>query len=120
MIKREIIIPIKIASESNMSEHWAQKRKRRKAYINAIKYYWFKHEEKITLPCTIYLIRQGPRRLDFDNLVSAFKCIRDLLADLIIPGMAYGQADNDPRLKWEYDQSKGNYAVIIKIFYEGE
>lgn len=69
-------------------------------------YYWMNSNIKIELPCEITMIRYGPRLLDSDNLQTAFKSIRDKIADLLIPGLAKGQADGDPRLIWRYDQQK--------------
>lgn len=45
------------------------------------------------------------------------KYLRDALADQIFPGKAAGQADNDPRLNWEYAQEKGENSVRIEIYF---
>jgi hypothetical protein len=96
-------IPIKLKSEANIQEHWSKPWKR------GAKAKW---ETRIALnaklkiskfPVMIVFVRIG-RKLDFDNLVFAFKPIRDEIADLIFPGQAPGQADSDSRLQWEYKQ----------------
>jgi len=74
--------------------------------------------EEIKLPAKITLTRIAPRFLDYDNLVTAFKHIRDVVADLLIPGLAKGRADGDERLEWLYLQKKGiskEYAIKIEI-----
>ena len=48
----------------------------------------------------ILITRIAPRQLDDDNLAYACKAIRDGVA------LAIGIDDGDPRLKWEYDQSR--------------
>jgi hypothetical protein len=50
------------------------------------------------------LTRLGARKLDDDNLRAAFKWIRDACAEMLIPGRAVGQADDDVRIQWEYAQ----------------
>ena len=54
--------------------------------------------------------------MDDDNLQNALKSIRDSIADLILPGMAKGQADGDDRIQWRYDQIKGIPGLMIKIY----
>lgn len=111
----EFTIPIRIISEANISEHWADRSSRRKHQNIAIKYMLNKYE-KPTLPCTITLIRIGPKRLDCDNNVAAFKSIRDFIADWVNPGKAKGQADNDPRIIWQYSQEIAKlHAFRIRI-----
>lgn len=71
---------------------------------------------KKTLLITICYVR--PRKLDYDNLISSLKHTIDSVADNIIPGQAFGRADGDPRLKFEFTQKAGNpkeYALEIKI-----
>jgi len=69
------------------------------------------------LPCTVHLIRIG-RKLDSDNLQGAFKYIRDAIAELLVPGLATGRADDDERITWEYAQEKGKVGVRIEVFKE--
>lgn len=72
---------------------------------------------KISPPVKITLTRQAPRSLDDDNLCSAFKWARDCIADLIVPGLAPGRADNTKGLTFSYDQEKSKangFKIIIK------
>lgn len=56
------------------------------------------------------------RRMDYDNMVYAFKHVRDTIADLLVPGKARGQADSDERIGWFYDQRGAkDYKVSIEI-----
>lgn len=113
-----IIIPVKTISEANCSEHWTKKRKRYAeqkfiTYINCNT-----QINSSILPCQITLTRIAPRTLDTDNLPVSMKWIRDQIADLIVPGLAPGRADNEPKITWKYDQKKGKkgeYLVRVDI-----
>ena len=54
----------------------------------------------------ITLIRCSPRQLDYDNLVYAFKHTRDVVADLITPGLKPGHADANKKMNFIYEQKK--------------
>lgn len=107
--------PIFTASEANISEHWAKRKKRKDLQKRWIKEIWDYKQPNITLPCIIKLTRIAKRELDSDNLQTAFKTLRDSIASKIIPGKKIGHADNDKRLKWEYEQIKGKSSVKIEI-----
>ena len=73
--------------------------------------------ESIPLPCHIKLTRLSSRSLDDDNLLFAFKSIRDYIADKLIPGLQIGRADGDKRITWEYAQeTEKKQAVKIEIY----
>lgn len=106
----EVCISIKAVSVANLRLHWAAKAKlaksqrvRTKAALEA------QAAVAPFLPLTIVLTRVGPRTLDTDNLASSLKAVRDGVADWI------GVDDGDPRLDWQYQQRKGDYAVEIEI-----
>lgn len=106
MIKVEI--PLRIESVANKREHWAVKAKRTKAHRGAAIII-----RQPVIPCQVYLTRIAPRALDDDNLRSAFKALRDGIADRI------GLPDNDPRVQWFYKQERGKpkeYAARVEIF----
>jgi hypothetical protein len=111
-----ILVPLTIVSESNLWENRWQKSARRKKYTEKVQQALKGH--KIPLPCEVTLTRIAPRSLDDDNLVSAMKKIRDLVADHIIPGLAPGRADGDPRITWKYAQERGKpgeYGLKIEV-----
>lgn len=111
-------LPLVVLSESNVKEHWSKKYKRSMVQKKMIATAASLTLDKIKLPCCITLTRIAPRKLDEDNLVNAFKSIKDYVADMIIPGKAPGRADGDPRLNWFYAQEKGEpktYGVKIVI-----
>jgi hypothetical protein len=114
MTSYKVIIPIKIVSESNNTDHWTVKSKRHKAHKKAVLLY----VPRITIKqqkAIVTLTRFGMRRLDDDNLVGALKWIRDAVADRLIPGLNPGMADSDPRITWQYRQQTGKiYALEIK------
>lgn len=76
------------------------------------------HRKYIILPATITFTRIAPRTLDEDNHLSAFKHLRDSVADILIPGLKPGRADGDKRLTWRYVQERGKvkeHAIKIEI-----
>ena len=107
-MRYEITLPMQIRSVANLREHWAVKAKRSKAHRAAA----VAIPRGDYLPCTVTLVRISPRPLDDDNLRSAFKALRDGVADRL------GVADNDPRVTWEYRQQRGapkQYAARVEI-----
>lgn len=111
-------LPIKTVSESNCQTHWTQKYKRHKAQKKGLSLALNEAWIVPSLPCKVTLIRIAPRNLDGDNLQGAFKHIRDIIADFLIPGLKPGRADGDPRIHWDYEQERGaarEYAIKILI-----
>jgi len=99
-------LPIPTISEANVSQHWSVKAKRQKAQKALLTLRWKKERPQIKFPCTVKLTRLAPRKLDDDNLMVAFKHIRDVFADLLIPGLAPGRADGNSNITWAYGQEK--------------
>jgi hypothetical protein len=109
-------LPIQTIAESNSSEHWRIKAKRHRWQQLLIRSAWNAQKPRITLPCTVTLTRLSPRKLDaHDGLPMSFKWIVDSLADLLLPGQAPGQADNDERITWRYAQE---HSAVQKIRIE--
>ena len=110
---------IKTVSESNTHEHWAVSNHRHKLQKRQIQWWWLSLQEKPSLPCSVKLTRIAPRMLDsHDNLPTSLKWITDSIADKMCPGLKAGRADDDARIRWVYDQQKGQpkeYAVLIEI-----
>lgn len=106
-------LPLKTISLTNTHQHWrkiASLHKKQKGII-----YLSLVNKPLPLPCSVTLTRVSPRSLDDDNLPSAFKAIRDQIADLLIPGLPPGRADSDPRIEWIYKQKKGRLGVEVEI-----
>lgn len=111
-------LPIYLEPTANKRLHWGAVKK-----IYDLQEQWIKSALNgqmcdAKLPATITLTRVSPRELDFDNLVTAFKHVRDVIAALLIPGLRPGRADSDDRLTWKYLQKKDKpkeYAVQIEI-----
>ena len=57
----------------------------------------------------VLLVRVGPRKLDDDNLSSAFKAVRDSVAAY------FGIDDGDERIKFNYGQDTGR-AMVQMVF----
>lgn len=108
MIYHKVFIPIKTVSEGNVREHWHKAASRHTAHRNAVTEAL--NQAGVPFPLTyrvlVTLVRHGVRKLDGDNLQFSFKWIRDAVADYLVPGLAKGRADDDPRLMWTYDQVK--------------
>lgn len=65
-------------------------------------------------PFVVTLTRVGARKLDDDNLASAFKYIRDEVARII------GIDDGSPLYTWQYLQRIGEYEVEIEVVTRGD
>lgn len=100
-------LPFRLVSP-NVQEHWSKRHKRNKKQALIIKAKFNALPFKISPPCLVSLIRVAPRAMDQDNLIAAFKGIRDSISALLNPGHAPGQADGqDSGIEWKYSQEKG-------------
>ncbi len=115
--QRVLFFKIRLFSEANISDHWSKKRNRRLFQQNYIAQRWYTEGIDLKPPVSITLTRLAPRTLDDDNLVTAFKSIRDRVASLLVPGLRPGRADNNPGIKWHYTQEK-NKQYMVKITIE--
>ena len=71
---------------------------------------------RVTVPCTVVLVRVSPRALDSDNAASAMKRVRDGVAD------ALAIDDADPRVTWVVEQRRGEKrqrGVIVEFYPRG-
>jgi hypothetical protein len=90
-----ITIPLKIVSEANQREHWAPKRRRRRAQQETMLAHLLAYKDKLPpFPVSVQFTRYGIQPLDNDNLTGAFKHVRDEIASF------YKVDDGDPRWKW--------------------
>lgn len=123
MIKQNWYIPVKLESAANLWAHWGVKKARHEKYdkeLMAIR----PEIIKMPLPCVIRLTRVSPRELDYDNLLHAFKPVRDTISQFLIPEKKRGHGDSDKRIKWEYAQRKGPpktnaFEIYIEATNEG-
>lgn len=102
-----------VPSVANMREHWAAKHRRVKAQretaLLCLKMHG-KFPREFDGLVIVKLTRTGGRRLDDDNLRSAFKAVRDGVADWL------GIDDGSHRIQWQYFQKPGGKkGTIIKI-----
>jgi hypothetical protein len=110
-------IPIKLISEANNRDHWTKKSKRSQVIKMIVRADLMKFKSHWRFPLSVVLTRIG-RKLDEDNLAYAFKAIRDEIADYILPGMAKGRADSDPRITWHYQQETAKLSGFRIDIYE--
>jgi hypothetical protein len=90
-----INIPLKIVSEANQREHWAPKRRRRRAQQELMLAHLLANRDKLPpFPVSVQFTRYGIQPLDNDNLTGAFKHVRDEIASF------YKVDDGDPGWKW--------------------
>lgn len=112
-------IPIRLKSEANIREHWTAKHKRIKEYKKRIEAALLCDKIDIELPIQLTLIRIAPRALDLDNLLFAFKPIRDFICDKLIPGLKPGRADSSHLIDIRYAQeTRKPKEYLIKIVME--
>jgi hypothetical protein len=105
-------IPIHTVSEANKNWHWSKKKKLHDVQARWLRIWQLNEKPVFTLPCVIILSRGAKRRLDDDNLPVSMKFIRDYIADMILPGMAKGQADSDKRIRWVYSQHSSSECEV--------
>jgi len=117
-----IVVPLKIVSSANLNEHWTQKIKRKNLHKNAIaKEFLYLNSNIPTVPCRITLSRIAPRLLDEDNLLYALKTCRDVVCDMVLPGLRMGRADASSQIRVEYNQEKSkNNFYALRIIIESE
>lgn len=113
----EKIIPLRIISEANKSEHWTKKSSRHRKQKHMISLFLKPVISEISLPCFVQLTRIAPRMLDeHDNLRSSLKWVVDAIAGLLLPNLDPGRADDDKRISWSYNQErKGIREYALKI-----
>ena len=120
LVRWEVTVPIRTVSEANKKEHWTVSSKRHRMQKQHTRLFLQAYAKNVRLPCTIKFTRIAPRPLDaHENLPMAFKYIVDTVADFLIPGKPAGHADSDPRLKFLYDQEKGDakeYKIKITFY----
>ena len=108
-----INVPIKLPSP-NKPEHWTQRHKRNRKLKLLLHSEFNKLKKRPSLPCKVTITRIAPRPYDYDNFVYACKGLRDILADLLIPNLAPGQADANPSITWIYTQEKKSKSYLIR------
>ncbi len=116
-------IPLHLKSVANLREHWATKAKRVKIQRGYVRTH-VRHGQPMNLGnlnravalltlgevLEVTLIRVGPRKLDDDNLASAFKHIRDQMAHEL------GVDDGGDSVRWTYRQERaGNNGIRIEV-----
>jgi len=107
--------PIKTISEANQRGHWAKPYRRTAKQRQDIRLF-LNTCRKPCRPLDVWLIRIAPRTLDDDNLRSAFKGLRDEIADWL------GVDDGGSEVMWHYGQRKGKpkeYAVVLEFYSDG-
>lgn len=108
----DVTLPIRTVNELNGSHgHWSKVRDRRKN-IRGDARLCVMQRGRPQLPVIVLMTRVSAGELDDDGLRAALKSVRDGIAD------AYGIADNDPAIVWEYAQARGarcQYEVRIQI-----
>lgn len=105
-------LDMRIESLANARLHHFAKARKVKAQREHAGLMLLNRVDDLSLPCAITLTRIAPREFDSDNLRSAFKAVRDGIADV------FGVKDNDPRIDWQYAQRKGapkQYAAEVVI-----
>lgn len=110
----EFEIPGHLPSRANLHQHWTKrhrmaKRQRLAARLLTHAFVGFQLLADIKARgAVVRLSRISPRRLDTgDNEATAFKSIRDGIAD------ALGVDDRDARISWVYSQAQGKPPRVL-------
>lgn len=110
-------------SSPNRSKHWGTKSKINNRNKAILARQWALEAKKPQAPCTIVIQRlynpsKFQKRWDDDNWIMGCKNVRDVIASLIMPGLAPGQADNPKyKIAFEYDQltaTRKGVRIVIK------
>ncbi len=112
-------LPLELVSEMNRRDHWAVKHRRATRQKQSAYAHTIKHGHRLCarargnaacfLVKLVRIMRRRQRPFDGDNLQSAFKAIRDGIAD------ALGIDDGSDRLTWEYSQEKGDGKGMVRV-----
>jgi len=111
----EFSSPIKTVSEANRPgrESWRTQWERKKDQKASMHYDLCNalRGRQVKLPCTVTLVRVGPKLMDDDNLARAFKAIRDSIANKL--GVDDGETD---KIRFRYDQiAIGKHKYLVKV-----
>ena len=112
-----VTFPGKILSPNKL-KHWGTRSRQNKKFEKIILFEYRSQKPNLQIPATIELTRIAPREYDQDNLVAAFKGIRDSISQLFFPDSPRGVGDNHPELNWKYSQRRGlpkEYKIEIEI-----
>lgn len=115
-------VPVKVVSEMNSREHWSAKLKRKKSQQMATMLSLAtlgmspdQRKASFVKGATITFERIGGKRMDDDNLRSAFKHCRDAVAKWL------GIDDGSKLLTWKYEQrtrTRKEKAACLEITIE--
>jgi hypothetical protein len=97
-------LPINVVSEANAHTHWRHRQRRAKWQRGVVVLHVGRVLRGTGKPKRVVLTRYSARELDSDNLASAFKHVRDEIADLC------GFNDRDESVEWLYGQMKPDEA----------
>lgn len=96
-----VTFPLPLVSTPNRREHWGTRARRARLHRLATALALSTHAaplRELPRPCQVRLVRIARRRLDDDNLVAAFKAVRDEVARIL------KHDDASPDIVWAYDQ----------------
>lgn len=108
-----VSVPMVVKSEANLRQHWTAKQRRKNeqwtALLTAFVFSPWRLASALQMPLVVTMTHVG-RRMDGDNLQSAFKGTRDWIAKTIL-----AVDDGDPRVTWQYEQRPGKPGVELRI-----
>jgi hypothetical protein len=104
-------VPIKLVSEANTHDGLKAQLRRKAQVKRTMRQVLTLIPRVVALPCTVTMVRFGPKELDSDNLDNAFKAVRDMIAEWV------GVDDADKRYTWQFHQKPGKaYKVRVTIW----
>ncbi len=111
---------MRIYSRSNRSEHWRKRSKREKAQRAELRFTYQRAIRDFGLPVVVTFDLWSYQAMDGDNLQTAFKHLRDEVANILLPTTQGNQHrrwadDSDPRIAWKYRQFRGRQRVVIQL-----
>lgn len=110
----------------NVKHHWGALVSKNKKLKRKIILQWLSIPSHLkTFLCekpyyTVKIIRYSPKQMDYDNFVFSAKFLRDVLGDLLISGLNYGQSDDERYMTFQYEQRKNKEHLIKIEIYKNE
>jgi len=102
--------PARLRGSLNARLHWRARAKICKAERATAALLCGARMSRPAFPCVVTLTRIGPRQLDDDNVATAFKAVRDGVADWL----RVDDGDTS-KVTWRYAQERGAYGVRVEV-----
>lgn len=109
---------ITVSEANKTGEHWTKKSKRHQKQKEKLLESMKHCHVIVKTPAHVCFVRYASHLLDDDNLVSAYKFVKDAFCDYLMPGLAAGRADAKLDITFSYQQAKNKRKGTQIMIYE--